>query len=128
MSFPDKIDDRFHYEISFNGDKCLLTLSGKFDWTEALFEKCFKDVWAYNNIKHLEIDCRRLVSSTNEGSFGSAFLSSLEVLRKEARRRRIRLVIRFESPKQITILNLVGVEGKPILKSLRKRLIFDNPD
>ena len=56
MSFPDKIDDRFHSEISFNGDKCLLTLSGKFDWTEALFE------------------------------------------------------------------------GKPILKSLRKRLIFDNPD
>jgi len=129
VSFPDQTENNFYSEIKFKDGKYFVTISGKFDWTEALFEKCFKQIWEYNDIKHLEIDCRHLISSTNEGNIGHAFISSLEVLRQEARKRRVRLVIRFESPKQITaLINLVGVEGKPILKSLRRHLVFDNPD
>jgi len=84
MSFSDRIDDNFHSEIKSEGSKCFLTLSGKFDWTEALFEKCFKQIWEYGDIKHLEVDCRHLIPST-EGSIGHAFISSLEALRIEAR-------------------------------------------
>lgn len=126
MSFPKKTNDDFQTKIRFENGKCFITISGKFDWMAGLVDKGFDQAWE-KDITRLEIDCRDLIPTTNKGNIGTAFMASLERIRRQARKRRVKLLIYFKSRKQVTVFTLLA--GKVAqLKNLKKHLVFDNPD
>lgn len=128
MASEEETNSKLSVDLSFNGDICKLVISGELDWTNnsdsGAITKCLEQIWSTENVNYLELDCRDLYFSNNDGAMGTYFLAVMIELKEKARQQHIRLFIRLKSREQASLLNLWG---NKMWRKFRRHFIFDDP-
>ncbi|MDO8669324.1 MAG: hypothetical protein Q7K65_03455 [Candidatus Buchananbacteria bacterium] len=128
MALENKADKSFKVNISFNGGRCSMSISGRCDWTKdsVVINKHLKTIWTHNEITDLDFDCRGLFfMGYDDGSLVTYFLALILELRNKCNQKNIKFSVRLKSREQVDLFNLWG--GR-MWKILEKNLLFDNPD